>query len=276
MNTHITDEQIASYQQNGFVIIDDFLNQEELEHWRKSVDEAAANRKGKALPDRAEVQEGADRTFVNKVFDQLINLWQDNESMKEIMMDARIGEMVAKLAQIDEVRIWHDQALIKQPWGNPSTLHTDTPYWSFHNQQALSIWVALDDATLQNGCLYFLPGTHKQTNYNPAGFTADMDEVFNLYPEFRKIEPVAATMKAGSCSFHCGLTVHGANANMTPYARRAMTCAYMPGGSIFNGQQNILNDEIFSSLKVGDVMQNDVQNPVIYSKKEQLETISSK
>jgi ectoine hydroxylase-related dioxygenase (phytanoyl-CoA dioxygenase family) len=71
-------------------------------------------------------------------------------------------------------------------------------------------------------------------------------------------------MKAGSCSFHNGLTIHGANANMTNGFRRAMTCAYMPDGSTFNGEPNILPDEYVRSLKIGDVLNNDEQNPLIY------------
>lgn len=265
MNTTLSQHQIEEYQKNGFIVIDNFLSPEELDNWRNAVGNAVKNRKGRALPDRKEVVAGADRKFVDKVFDQLINLWQDNDEVSKIMMDERIGKMAAQLAQVDGMRIWHDQALFKQPWGNPSTLHTDTPYWSFHHPSAMSIWVALDDATMANGCLYFLPGTHKMTHFKPAGFSANMDELFETYPELKGIDAVAAPMKAGSCSFHNGLTVHGANANMTPYPRRAMTCAYMPEGATFNGQQNVLTDEIFKNLKEGQLLNNDHQNPLIYS-----------
>jgi ectoine hydroxylase-related dioxygenase (phytanoyl-CoA dioxygenase family) len=72
-------------------------------------------------------------------------------------------------------------------------------------------------------------------------------------------------MKAGSCSFHNGLTIHGAGANMTNGFRRAMTCAYMPDGARFNGIKNILTDEQLSKLTVGDLMDDEIQNPLIYS-----------
>jgi ectoine hydroxylase-related dioxygenase (phytanoyl-CoA dioxygenase family) len=72
-------------------------------------------------------------------------------------------------------------------------------------------------------------------------------------------------MKAGSCSFHNGLTIHGAHANMTPGFRRAMTCAYMPDGNTYNGTQNILSDEQVANLKVGDLLNDENQNPLIYS-----------
>ena len=71
-------------------------------------------------------------------------------------------------------------------------------------------------------------------------------------------------MKAGSCSFHNGLLAHGAGANMTPGYRRAMTCAYMPDGSTFNGKRNILTEAQMAALEVGDLLVDDEQVPLIY------------
>ena len=64
--------------------------------------------------------------------------------------------------------------------------------------------------------------------------------------------------------FHNGLVAHGAGANMTPRPRRAMTCAYMPDGSTFNGQQNVLTEAYFKSLKLGDMIDDDKQVPLIW------------
>ena len=77
--------------------------------------------------------------------------------------------MVAQLADWNGTRIWHDQALIKRPWANPTSWHLDTPFWSFSDKRALSIWIALDDATYQNGCLYFIPGSCHETNFENPG-----------------------------------------------------------------------------------------------------------
>jgi ectoine hydroxylase-related dioxygenase (phytanoyl-CoA dioxygenase family) len=71
-------------------------------------------------------------------------------------------------------------------------------------------------------------------------------------------------MPAGSCTFHNGLTLHGAAGNMTPRRRRAMTCAYMPDGAVFNGQQNVLPDSYFASLRLGDRLDNDEINPLVF------------
>jgi hypothetical protein len=68
--------------------------------------------------------------------------------MKGLIYDERIGKMAAELAGVDGMRVWHDQALIKQAYGNPTGWHLDNPYWSFSSRDAISIWIALDDATL--------------------------------------------------------------------------------------------------------------------------------
>ena len=269
MRNELSPEQVNKYQEQGFLIVEGFLSAPELEQWREALQEAVQARKGKKMPDREDVYgkgDDADKNYFDQVFDQLINLWMDNEKMRKVMLDERLGKMAAELSGCDSIRIWHDQALIKKPWANPTSWHLDTPYWSFSDRRALSIWVALDDATLENGCLFFLPGTYKKTSFENPGITKNMGAIFEYYPEFKTHRSVAAVMKAGSCSFHNGLTVHGAQANMTNGYRRAMTCAYMPGGSTFNGIQNILSDEQVAHLKVGDPLNDDRQNPLLYAR----------
>jgi phytanoyl-CoA hydroxylase len=261
MKTDLTPNQTAFYRENGFLVIPDFLTTEELNAWRENVDEAVARRDGRRL---AKSDERSGDSYYDNVFIQRVNLWQDHEGMRELMLDAHLGKLAAALAGVDGIRIWHDQALIKQPWGNPTAWHLDNPYWSFSSRDAISIWVALDDATLENGCLYFMPGTHKLATYDNVGIGQNMGDLFKVYTDWSKRNTVAAPMKAGSCSFHNGLVAHGAGANMTPGFRRAMTCAYMPDGSTFNGLQNILTDEQISRLKLGDTLADDTQNPLIY------------
>jgi phytanoyl-CoA hydroxylase len=269
MNFQLNDEQIQSYQANGFIVIENFLSLEELDHWRKSVTGAVEERAGIKIPGK-DIKIGEadgineDSDYFAKVFDQLLNLWQTNEMVKELMLDKRIGQMAAQLSGADGIRIWHDQALIKRPWANPTAWHLDTPFWSFSDRRAISIWVALDDATLENGCLFFISGSHKFTNFEKITIGRNMDGIFNVYPQLKNMRSVAVPMKAGNCSFHNGLVVHGANANMTNGFRRAMTCAYMPDGNLFNGEPNILPDAYLQTLKVGDPLNNDEQNPLIY------------
>jgi ectoine hydroxylase-related dioxygenase (phytanoyl-CoA dioxygenase family) len=268
MKNELSPSQVAQYRSDGFIVIENFLSADELSQWREALDSAVAKRNGNKMPDRKEVYgkgDDADKAYYDNVFDQLINLWQDNDQIKQIMLDERLGKMAAQLAGVDGIRIWHDQALIKKPWANPTSWHLDTPYWSFSDRRALSIWVALDDATYENGCLFFIPGSYLETTFENPGIGKNMGAIFTTYPEFKGTKSTAAPMKAGSCSFHNGLTIHGAHANMTPGYRRAMTCAYMPEGNTYNGIQNILSEEEVATLKVGDLLNNDSLNPLIYS-----------
>jgi phytanoyl-CoA hydroxylase len=277
MKNAIAQEQIQFFDTNGFVVIDDFLSANELDHWGKAVDTAVEERAGIKIPGK-NIKTGEadgineDADFYAKVFDQLLNLWQTNEAMKQLMIDERIGKMASQLSRSDGIRIWHDQALIKRPWANPTAWHLDTPFWSFSDRRAISIWIALDNATLENGCLFFMPGSHKITGFQKINIGRNMDGIFDFYPELKNSKTVAAPMKAGSCSFHNGLVVHGANANMTNGFRRAMTCAYIPDGNIYNGEPNILPDEYLKTLKVGDPLNNDAQNPMIYHAKNSVTT----
>ena len=270
MNCTLTERQIDQYRSNGFLIIEGLLAPQELEEWRSAVDEALAERDGIKIPGtniRTGQDDGIntkDADYYGNVFDQLINLWQTNERVRALMLNEALGRMACQLSGAAGIRIWHDQALIKRPWANPTTLHLDVPFWSFSSERAISIWVALDDATLDNGCLHFMPGTHRVTTYREIGITKNMNAIFETYPALITREAVAVPMKAGSASFHNGLTIHGAGPNMTPRPRRAMTCAYMPDGSTFNGEKNILSDEYLAKLVIGDPLNDDRQNPLIY------------
>lgn len=266
MKTALTAEQIASYRENGFIVIDDFLDSHELEHWRNVTEEAVDQRLNEKRVDGKWnlTNQGDPDNYYARVFTQCIKLADTHAGMREIMFDSRLGEMAGRLSGADGVRIWHDQALIKPPFGNPTGWHLDNPYWSFNSPQSISIWVALDDATLSNGCLYYLPGTQKEERYENVGIGQNISDLFKFYPDWMSIDPVAAPCRAGAAVFHSGLCAHGAGANMTNKPRRAMTCAYMPDGATFNGEKNVLPDEYFASLKIGDVLDHPDVNPLIW------------
>jgi phytanoyl-CoA hydroxylase len=263
MKTNVTSEQIESYNENGFLVVENFLSAEELDHWRTQTAEAVQQRLEKR---NGYTNQGGADSYYQSVFVQCVKLADSHEGVRKFIYDRELGKMAATLAGVEGIRIWHDQALFKQPYGNPTGWHLDNPYWSFSSKQSISIWVALDDATLANGCMWYLPGTHKTARYDNHGIGANLAGLFKIYPEWLEIDSVAAPAKAGTAVFHNGLCAHGAGANMTNKPRRAMTCAYMPDGSTFNGTKNILPEEYFKSLKIGDVLNNDEVNPLIWSK----------
>ncbi len=269
MRYPLTSEQVATYQEQGFLVIPDFLDVEELARWRRStqeaVDQRIAEAQGKTFIEA--LSNAVDpESYYSQVFTQCLKLADTHADMRALLLDPRLGEMAATLAGVDGIRIWHDQALFKPPFGNPTAWHLDDPYWSFSSRQAISLWLALDDATLGNGCMWYIPGSHKTASYENVGIGPNLADLFKVYPEWRRVAPVACPCPAGAAVFHNGLTAHGAGANMTNQPRRAMTCAYMPDGSTFNGKRNILPEAYFQSLQIGDLLQDDTVNPLVWSK----------
>jgi len=258
MNTELTSCQIEQYRRDGFLAVPQFLDAVELEQWRHVTDEAVRLRL-KSLGSSNESEE-----FYSQVFVQCINLKDTHEPMRELVLDECLGRMAGTLAGVDGLRIWHDQALIKGPYGNATSWHLDNPFWSFSHPISISVWVALDDATIENGCLWYLPGTHKEAGYKDTFIGANMRDLFKTYPQWENIKAVATPLPAGGAVFHNGLTAHGAGANMTPGSRRAMTCGYMPDGSTFNGKRNILSEEQFNALQIGDALNDDAHNPLVW------------
>lgn len=263
MKYKVTQEQIDHYRTNGFVAIEGFLDDQELAQWREVTTDAVRQR----LLERNGLtnQDDPDR-FYAQVFIQCVRLADTHAGMARLMLDERLGELAGTLAGVDGVRIWHDQALIKQPYGNPTAWHLDNPYWSFSSRDAISIWVALERVTLANGCLWYLPGTHRLATWENAGIGENMRDLFKVYPEWQNIQAVPVPVAAGSAVLHNGLVAHAAGANMTPRQRPAMTCAYMPDGSTFNGRRNVLREDYFNALKIGDVIDDSRQTPLIWRK----------
>jgi ectoine hydroxylase-related dioxygenase (phytanoyl-CoA dioxygenase family) len=267
MRSVASQAEIDQYRENGFVVIEDFLNPQELEVWTKHVVDACDDRLNAAKPKEGEpwlTNAGNSSEYYQQVFLQCIKLADTHEGVRKLMLDPALGEFVASIAGIDGIRIWHDQALFKPAFGNPTGWHLDNPYWSFFSRDAISIWVALDDATLSNGCLYYLPGTQRTARFENSNIGENIGDLFKVYPEWKEIDTVATPCRAGSAVLHNGLTAHGAGANMTNKSRRAMTCAYMPDGSTFNGQQNVLPTEYSQTLKLGQVLDDDKMNPLVW------------
>jgi len=267
MKNEVSEKQVDDYRRQGFVVIDQFLSPAELEHWRAVTQDAVDLRLSMSLQENNQAILNNQRdpdAFYAQVFTQCLRLADIHDGMAELMFDERLGRLAGTLAQVDGIRIWHDQALFKPPYGNHTAFHFDNPFWSFYHKDAISLWVALDDATLANGCLWYLPGTHLEASFTAVGIGENLGDIFKAYPQWKKVEALPAACKAGSAVLHNGLIAHGAGANMTAYPRRAMTCAYMPDGSTFNGQQNVLPDDYYRTLQVGDLLNDDRINRLIW------------
>lgn len=294
VSVELTPTQIEAYGRDGFVYLPGFLTPEQLEDWRSIVDEAVDERFGQRFDTDRKDQTNVDSAYYDRVFDQRVNLFRTSPRVAELWRQAGpgINEAVLKLeaaatahyladglggvadaAQTPEcMRIWHDQALIKRPWANPTGFHNDNPYWSFESAHAASLWVALDDATLCNGTLHMVPGSHRAIlgSSRPFHETKISKNVGSMLLDdhadvIGTMEAAPIEYKAGDASIHNGLTAHGAGPNFTPHSRRAMTLQMMPARATFAGKQNILTAERFASLKVGDALADEEMNPRLAS-----------
>lgn len=253
MRSSFTDQEIAAYRRDGFLSVHDFLTPSELAHWREVVDAAVADERA---------QTGTLRT---EVFTQRMQLRQTSADVRRLVTDPQLGQVAAELEGVDANRIYLDQALVKEPYGSPTQYHLDGPWWPFDSTHACTIWVALDDSTLANGCLYFVPGSHRLSITAAGDLGPDLGAVFSAHPE-AGTAPTPSPVPAGGCSIHNARTIHGAGANMTPGRRRAMTAAFMPDGVRFNGTPDVrsLGESYLPTLTVGDRLDNDDLNPVVY------------
>ncbi len=265
MKTVLENEQITSYRDNGYLAVD-LLDHTELEVWRQAVDEAVSKTVARDPTDPG-VYRNVGRGYYNRVFVQCVNLWKTNGRIREIVLDGRLGKMATEMSGSTGVRLYHDHALIKDPWANPTNFHVDNPMDPFYSEQATMLWVALDDVTIQNGCLYFLPGSHRTSRLDITGELgqAGIGDLIDAYPEWADIEPDPVEIEAGSAIFINGMTAHAAGPNMTLHPRRAFAMLFMPKDAVFNGKRSALPEEVFSRLEEGDLLADDVHLPLLYS-----------
>lgn len=121
----LTSSDIDSYRKNGYHIVPNLLSPSQLEQWRTIIFSAVqdrTDRKYKFPTAHEEDHTNTDLDYYDNVFTQRINLWQTHNSVKELLLESGsvIGKIAAELEGIDSVRIWHDQALIKEPFANPT------------------------------------------------------------------------------------------------------------------------------------------------------------
>jgi len=122
------------------------------------------------------------------------------------------------------VRFWHDQLFCKPAHhGGVVAWHQDYSYWTRTRPMAhLSCWIGLDDSTLENGCVHYIPGSHRWDLLPVTGLANDMHAIESVLSVEQKeqFSPVAIELKAGECSFHHPLMVHGSYENRSDRPRR--------------------------------------------------------
>ena len=131
------------------------------------------------------------------------------------------------------IKLYTDQLMMKPRFhGTVTDWHQDSTAWPFFvPQDHVSCWIALDDATVDNGCMTMIPGSHK---WGPVA--REYRQAFLARPELPA--PVPVELKAGECMFHHGLTWHRTGANTTPHRRRGLALHYISAETIYLGIEN--------------------------------------
>ena len=244
VDSPVTPQDAEFYRENGYIQYENFFSPEEIAALRTTIDQAiAANR------ERIKGAEKGGRLSndYERVFNQMVNLWTDFPAAREISFHARLAESARRLAEAAHVRIYHDHAMIK-PGGQASketNWHQDAPYWPMEPGGALSAWIAIDDVSVENGCLHFVPGTHK---FGPLPAIKLGVEGENIAAKMKEqgydvAEPAPAPMAAGGVTFHHGCTFHYAGPNQTDHPRRAFAIIYIPDYTRFTGGKDAAGAE---------------------------------
>lgn len=253
MNAYpLTQEQIDYYRENGFVKLENMLTDEELESLRSAANDILSD----TVPLPPDAPESAKE--YRRVFDQRVNLWPHHSGIKQHVFNAKIAAVARQLAGHSATRLWHDHLLTKMPGDSKaSAWHQDLPYWPFFSNDTLSCWMALDDVTVANGCMQFVPKSQSWGLFEPINLITPQ-ALFDLVPDKKAedFEPIVAEMKAGSCTFHNGMTFHYAGPNQTEKPRRAMVTIYIPDGVIYEGRSHPVTDPL--SMQTGQQMAGDM------------------
>ena len=238
----VSDDKVTFFQENGYVRFDNVLSPDEVEVMREALERGMDQKKAFAR----DLAGGGDKIV------QMVNLWEVDDVCRAYSTSPRLAEMAKRLTGSDSVRLFHDQALVKKPGPSAaSPWHQDQPYWPSKEPGMLSCWMALDDVTIDRGCMQFIPGTHKWGEFDPISFAGDGPALQDLVSEEQKAQwnPVPVELKAGDCTWHHGLTFHFTRPNTTEHIRRAFVTIYIPDGVTYAADEKMegpLSDSITS------------------------------
>ena len=217
----LTDVQVDHYNEHGFVVPDYRLGADTVESIK-----SAHTRLVTAHPQYADYCGAlllADFSFLN---------YANNPAILD-MVEQIIGPDIA---------LWNSSLFAKPARvGSRTPWHQDGEYWPIRPLATCTVWIALDDATIDNGCLRFLPGSHKKRtlaehHHNDAKDIAlplELDP--SLVDESRAVNLL---LEAGQMSLHDVYLMHGSEPNRSATPRRGMTLRYMPTTSVYRRDLN--------------------------------------
>jgi 2-oxoglutarate-dependent dioxygenase len=221
------------YDREGVVELGRVLDSTDVDRLRSLVDRLIFNdgAPSSAVRDLSEIS-GEEKSF--RVM-QLVNVYQLNSAFAAVFGRSDIVEIVEGILR-SPVGILRDQVFYKPPKvGGEVYMHQDNRYWHLDPPKAATLWIALDDATLETGCVHFIKGSHKigRVDHRRAcdGRSVLLEAVAN------KSDSIPIEVRAGHATLHDCQILHWSPENRSTVPRRAYTVQYVAAGVKARGEE---------------------------------------
>lgn len=215
-------EQLEFYHEHGYLAGIRMLNDEQVELLRNELAALVSpDHPGRQLFYEYNSNESTDPS---KVLFHALGAWRIVPGFHDLLWNPAFLLPASQLLG-GAVRFWHDQIFYKPAHhGGVVAWHQDYSYWTRTQPMAhLSCWIGLDDSTHDNGCVHYVPGSHRWDQLPITGLADNMNAIQTVLTDEQKkqFKPVAIELRKGEASFHHPLMVHGSFENRTARPRRA-------------------------------------------------------
>lgn len=224
----ITPEQLAFFQHEGYLMIPQLLTAKQVSDYRKLYEDFLENRID-ASRYRSDLGAHADDTKAEGIKERITQIMLPGKLKPELLEQAlhQKSLIIAQALLGDDLALDFDMLIDKAPFSNtPTPWHQDCAYWiEMPDLRAVSCWVSLDRATIDNGCMWYVPGSHKlpMRPHHPAGKGGGA-----LACEGHEEDAVPVELNPGDCVVHQGGTLHYSRGNTTATRRRAFITNFRP------------------------------------------------
>jgi ectoine hydroxylase-related dioxygenase (phytanoyl-CoA dioxygenase family) len=227
----LTDAQIAAFHRDGHIYLPQLCSASEVAAYRQVIHESA-------MGSFKETRPLDERDAYGKAFLQTLNLRLKSAGVRKFVLAKRFASVAARLTGAEAVRIYHEQALFKEPGGALSPWHQDQYYWPLATDQAMGMWMPLVDVTPEMGSILYASGSHREGFVGQYAISDESQQVLEDLVAERGYPIWQQGMKAGDATFHLGWTIHGASANKSDTMREAMIVTYYPDGTRVDALSN--------------------------------------
>lgn len=217
----LTQAQIDEFDTKGHIRLDAVCTPDEIMAYRPVIH-------GAAMAYNKEHRPISERDTYGKAFLQVSNLWPKDEGVRRYVFAQRFASIAARLLGVASVRLYHDQALFKEPGGGITPWHQDEFYWPLTTDKTITLWMPMVEVTPEMGSMTFADGSHLEGFIPIDEQISDSSQTFFEDYVARKGFRLSGggPMAAGDATFHTGWTLHKAPGNPTQTCREVMTVIY--------------------------------------------------